>query len=149
MSVVTLDAPVFLLQTVSVSMLMDLILFTRLTPDLKDPGIITIPAFFFLVRDHCIAVEMFEVTERAGISDDLQVNMLHMVLQGLLDFSRELTFITFVMSTLPRFSLFFCSTTFVGNVLFTTLTSNLQNSVILLFVFMVNLLVARYILFVV
>ena len=83
-SELTLDGPVLLLQTVSVMMVMDLILFTGLTPDMKDPGTLATPAFLFLVRDHCREIEMFEATDRAGISDDLQVNMLDMVLHGFL-----------------------------------------------------------------
>ena len=76
---VTLDLPVLLLQAVSVVMLMDLVLFTRLTSDLKDPGLGAISAVFSsLVRDHSRPVEMSEATDRAGISDNLQVDVLDM-----------------------------------------------------------------------
>ena len=98
-SVFTLDLPIRLLQSVSVLMLMDLILFTRQASDLNDPEIGAALAVGFLVGDHGRSVEMSEVTAGAGISDNLQVNMLDMVQQGLLQEGGKLTLFTFIIPT--------------------------------------------------
>ena len=98
-AVVTADLPVRLLQPVSVLMVMALVLFTRLTPDLKDPDIGAGLAVVSLVADHGSPVEVFEATAGAEISDNLQVDVLDMTQQGLLELAGELTFVTFRIST--------------------------------------------------
>ena len=79
--VVTPDVPVLLLQPVSVVMLVLLSLLALLTAYLYDSASLAVVS---LVRGHCRPVEMLEVAVRAGISDDLQVNLLDMMQQGLL-----------------------------------------------------------------
>ena len=79
--VVTPNIPVLLLQPVSVVMLVLLSLIALLTAYLYDSASLAVVS---LVRGHCRPVEMLEVAVRAGISDDLQVNLLDMMQQGLL-----------------------------------------------------------------